>query len=365
MIEEHDKEIDALLRRLARSEQASAATAGGHVDPDEISVFAENALPEKARARVISHLADCGRCRTILSNVVALRAQESPLSEAEQAGAAISVSIPWYKKLFAVRNLATALGALLVLFAGFFAVFLIRNLGGPSDSVARVENANYAPAAEADQMAEAPNEPRNEGESAPPNDPSANTVAEPAATPVASGPGNNESARDENAKRRQIPVDVVGRLDDRVVEKKGGAGAGTGNRSALKVSPRISSATQPAMAPPPAPPPPPVEQRPVAESIEMTEVERARDKDDARVANLAAGAAAAKEERVLTRRVGGKSFTQKDKVWYDSAYSGQTTTNVKRNTAAFRSLDNGLRSIANSLTGTVVVVWNSKAYRID
>ena len=69
-----NKEIDVLLRTLGTRSSADAAASGGHIDADEISVFAENALPANARARVISHLADCSRCRSVLSNVVALNA---------------------------------------------------------------------------------------------------------------------------------------------------------------------------------------------------------------------------------------------------------------------------------------------------
>jgi hypothetical protein len=61
-----DKEIDALLRQTARSEQFAAANgsnAPAHIDADAISAFAENALPEKTRALYMTHLADCGRCR--------------------------------------------------------------------------------------------------------------------------------------------------------------------------------------------------------------------------------------------------------------------------------------------------------------
>ncbi len=64
-------------------------------------------------------------------------------------------------------------------------------------------------------------------------------------------------------------------------------------------------------------------------------------------------------------RVGRKSFNNRDGVWYDSAYHGQATTNVRRSTPEYNKLDSGLRNIANTLGGTVVVVWKSKAYRIQ
>jgi hypothetical protein len=63
--------------------------------------------------------------------------------------------------------------------------------------------------------------------------------------------------------------------------------------------------------------------------------------------------------------VAGRTFDRKDNVWYDTAYQGRPTINVRRGTAEFNRLDNGLRSIANSLSGTIVVVWGAKAYRIQ
>lgn len=65
------------------------------------------------------------------------------------------------------------------------------------------------------------------------------------------------------------------------------------------------------------------------------------------------------------KRVGGKNFRNRDGVWYDLAYRGQATTNVRRRTDEYRKLDSGLRSIAESLSGTVVVMWKDKAYKIQ
>ena len=61
----------------------------------------------------------------------------------------------------------------------------------------------------------------------------------------------------------------------------------------------------------------------------------------------------------------GKTFERKQGVWYDTTYQGRPTINVQRGTAEYNRLDGGLRSIANSLGGTVVIVWGAKAYRIQ
>jgi hypothetical protein len=66
-----------------------------------------------------------------------------------------------------------------------------------------------------------------------------------------------------------------------------------------------------------------------------------------------------------TRTVNSRTFTKKDGVWYDADYHGQSTTNVRRGSDAYKKLDGGIRSIANALSGTVVTVWKGKAYRIQ
>ena len=70
-------------------------------------------------------------------------------------------------------------------------------------------------------------------------------------------------------------------------------------------------------------------------------------------------------EMSVTRKVGGRTFENKNGAWYDRKYTGQATTNVRRGTDDFNKLDKGLRNIANELGGTVVVVWKDKAYRIQ
>ena len=62
MKQERNNEMDLLLRRLGRRDDATVAnTVGDHLDADELSAFAENALPIPARARYTAHLAECKR----------------------------------------------------------------------------------------------------------------------------------------------------------------------------------------------------------------------------------------------------------------------------------------------------------------
>ncbi len=64
------------------------------------------------------------------------------------------------------------------------------------------------------------------------------------------------------------------------------------------------------------------------------------------------------------KQVSGKTFEFRRGAWFDTTYRGQGTVNVRRNTADYQKLDVGLRGIAESFFGTVVTIWNGKAYRI-
>ena len=66
-----------------------------------------------------------------------------------------------------------------------------------------------------------------------------------------------------------------------------------------------------------------------------------------------------------TRSVGGKSFNNVGGIWFDSALGKQKQKTVRRGTNDYSKLDAGLRSIADQLGGTVVVLWGGKAYRIE
>ena len=65
------------------------------------------------------------------------------------------------------------------------------------------------------------------------------------------------------------------------------------------------------------------------------------------------------------KQVSGKTFEFRQGAWYDTTYRGQGTINVRRHTNDYQKLDSGLRGIAESFFGTVVTIWNGKAYRIQ
>lgn len=95
--------------------------------------------------------------------------------------------------------------------------------------------------------------------------------------------------------------------------------------------------------------------------------------------DTAPSAGAAMDERAATREdrsaskteekrsVGGRQFVRRGGAWTDTSYRGQATTNVRRGSDQYRALiadEPGLRAIADQLGGEVIIVWNSRAYRI-
>src|SRR6476469_1754851 len=73
MKQESENEMDLLLRNLGRLKDTSRPEGeeadATHLDPDELNAYAEKALPAAAHARYTEHLADCSRCRALVSQL--------------------------------------------------------------------------------------------------------------------------------------------------------------------------------------------------------------------------------------------------------------------------------------------------------
>lgn len=361
-----DKEINALLRQAARSGETVPANAPNHLDADEISAFAENALPEKTRAVYTKHLADCDRCRTILSNVILLNSEkETELSVVTAAPEIVETRTPWYRKLFAMPNLAYTMGALALLFGGFLGFFVLQNINnsqktevsqiydneqkasGPNIGSGEVfYNSNAMSLNTANVSTNsAANPPISVSNSAMSNANlavSATNTATPAATPEL-------LAKEKRKEQEQSSED-----EEKIIAQPNAAPLKTENDAIVdQTSPQEresakSSSPKPVQAAPP---------------VSMTGRGVVKDKAGSKKSSEKDGKKDSADE--TARQIGGKSFNRKNGVWYDTAYRGQRTTNVRRGTENYLKLDGGLRVIAESLDGTVVVVWKEKAYRIE
>jgi hypothetical protein len=139
MKEGFDKEIDSLLRRrVGAGAEARAFVDRGmprdeaHLDADELSAFAEGALPASARVAAVSHMADCDECRGLAVNLARASGAEAELERravAAQLPASESVAARvgrrWWSSLLAPRALryaAPALALCLVAVVSFVAL---------------------------------------------------------------------------------------------------------------------------------------------------------------------------------------------------------------------------------------------------
>lgn len=383
---EFDKEIDALLRRTAAGEAASADIdpksaiqnlKSIHLDADEISAFAENALPERLKRQYTAHFADCDRCRTILSNTMALDAEaENKTAFPVAAPEIAAVSIPRHRKFFAFPRLAYALGALIVLFGGFFAFLVVRNAddapgsadvsqisekqpnaGGPSfdeepQFPALNEMSNAMSANTASNMMMSSNSgsvsTTNSAASVSANSAALNSNANSSAAKTGlpkEAPAENERATDQKAAKSRADTETID-----VEAADAPQPTGIKNRSADRLLTERK---------------PEVEQgAPLADSAALSArnttstAEKVTDSKKAK-------AQTSKPSGTESRQIGGTTFTRKQGVWYDANYNGQATKNVSRGSDDYKKLDSGLRSITDNLGGTVVIIWKGETYRIQ
>lgn len=410
MMEEFDKEIDTLLRQAAQGVETVSNGQNLHLDADEINAFAENALPAKARFRTIEHLADCSRCRKILSDIIAFRSETKseivPLVEAK------TISVPWYKRLFVFPQIAYVMGALALIFTGIVAVTVLQNSSDRNSSeIAQIEDKNFSETGSSADSLErmAANSSANSAMSA--NNPTGLVYSSNANTSAASPAEtsrNKEAAitaatvAPTPAPEEDAPADKV--ADDKVAKAAPKPATPLNEESENAKKEKANEPAPVAAAPPPARSrennyavdgtsdsvsKQQAEQQPAQNSITQNQTTVMPDSRSARnVQNLpmngrntqsmqmksrvesSAGSGAAKadkdeERKAETRAVGGKNFRRADGVWYDVKYKGQKTTNVARSSNDYKKLDGGLRSIADNLGGVVVILWKDKAYRIQ
>ncbi|HEY0428815.1 MAG TPA: zf-HC2 domain-containing protein [Pyrinomonadaceae bacterium] len=351
-----DKEIDAILRRARESETAlAAANQAVHMDADEIAAFAENALPEASKMRFTAHLADCARCRKILSGVILPGSEtKSEIALADEK-ATVVTAVPWYRRLFQFPNLAYSLGALALVCGGLLAFMALQSLNSFQNAdVSRVSNKTLDTRSEPMQMNA--NSTANTAMSAPSNTNSA-SVYTPSATPQSGGAMASNSAatkapndapfpaisqpqrRDEDTKvAKNNPFQVDGAEDKPQATKE------ENKRAEVAGSTKDDQNVQ-------------TEKQSVADStVALAAPKKARESaDKTKTVNSADGE---------TTSAGGKTFRRSANVWYDTAYQNQATTNVTRGTSEYKKLDKDLRVIVENLGGTVVIVWKGRAYRI-
>lgn len=383
---EFDKEMDSLLRKTGEAKRGVLVgdTPGGkpkvHLDADQLSAFAENAIPEKSRAFYMSHLADCDRCRRILSGLVALNAEAEPAEEGVVAPAVpLGSAEPWYRRLL-LPNLAYVMGGLVLVFGGLIAFTVLRSSNNEV-SMSSHPAAEVAPAARGPMFEDA------------------QSVTEQMGNTNATSSAANAPAVSQAANASANAANVAGNPAKVGADERRDAAPADESKLSLDGDAAKPVAAAPAAAPP-APMATPAPRNETADTVAAAEakddnakarsltVKKAEDlEQDAKAKGMArtqAGGVAKSTpgpsreaqqnfpnranntfEMFEEKRVSGKGFQRRNNVWYDNSYRGQATTNVRRGSEDYRKLDSGLRTIAESLSGVVVVVWEGKAYRIQ
>lgn len=379
---EFDKEMDAILRRSGRGVLVGDKPLDKpkHLDADAIAAFVENVIPAPTRRLYMEHFADCDRCRKLLSSTILMNDSAATAAAPAAVIVAASEAIPWYQRLFRTPNLAIAMGALILTFSGVLGYMVLQN--------SQDTNVAMAPAADKEvQRGPFASEPSAAAANA--ANVATNSAANLAPAPAATAMDSMPETESKPLGRTTGPADSDDRPSEIVAGKpEADKGVTLDSVDIAREQPKLSK-------PAPAPEPVVTQSAPGMVGGVRAEVER-KEKDDAIALKKSAEdprnrrdlpAAPAKSgptrsvgpiqsqtnnqimnqagEMAVTRAVGGKTFDNRNGAWYDRAYRNQATTNYRRGTAEYKKLDSGLRSIADNLGGTVVLVWKDKAFRIN
>jgi hypothetical protein len=390
MRQETNNEMDLLLRRLSGRGDGGARngeTGPGdrHLDVDELSSYAQNALPAAARARYTEHLAECASCRKLVTEL-SLSLGAATAAAPVETGLAPSGLKAFLASLFSplvLRYAVPALGVIVLMVIGFVAL----RRPPSNEFVAQVGTEQKRSVSE---------------------------TVQPGI--VAPTPGSLEGFHDSapaKAASEQAPVDQRSspKRDARVGE---GAATGASAAPVAKATDEIApSETRPAVVerePPPAAPKAAAEEERQESKEKQAEADAKKrpqpavgTADTAKLeANKVADAPTVTERRVTevpvqnrrygdlqtlrpggrvredrargdkdateTRSVAGRTFKKERGIWIDTAYDSSTqTVNVARGSEQFRALvadEPAINTIAEKLDGEVIVVWKGRAYRL-
>lgn len=377
---EFDKEIDALLRKARENESVFAGThSAPHLDADELSAFAENALPESSKKLYTAHLAECDRCRRILSNLISVNAETQSAAAVSTAAPIVETAIPWYRKLFPGFNPVYAMGALVIVFSAFIGYIVLQNAA--DNRSAEISQANTASAARGpnageDSFANTATESNMMSNTAS----IASNTASNAAT-FSTNTTSNTASTAANTAVVPAPKDSAGKTTPNTFDQTvaGGESADDGvvsatppqdaevlrdaknkseeNKPNLDLAKEKPKETAGAAQPAPAAAPPPIR-------TEDEESDRAvtRSMPEPR----ANAALSAKKRAPESKQFAGKTFRREGGTWIDNEYrQGAPLTNVARGSNEYKKLDGGLKNIAEQFEGAVIVAWKSKNYRIQ
>jgi hypothetical protein len=364
MIEGFDKEIDAILRKARGVETVGIFDT--HLDAEDISAFAENILPPKIRQIYTAHLANCNRCRQILANVITLNSAEvKTVSSVVAPQIVAETSIPWYRRLFAMPNLAYTTGALVLVFGGFLGFMVLQNFDNSIGEVSSVADKSI-PQTAPEFPSETNSAKANSGSTTANTSTNSGTTSATAKTNTAPIISSNSTTNRASSISSEPNSEVLATPQIQTAEKQENK-----ERDKQKAETQDLARTIPA----------PTINQPTT-SGEVRENSQPQDDKDAYSADSQVRneeeAKKPKTTRAVpqmsrksnssaetARQVGGKTFKKIGGTWFDSDYGTQKQISVRRGSNEYKNLDFGLRSIADQFSETVVILWKSKAYRIQ
>ncbi len=359
MIEGFDKEIDAILRKARGGE--SVILNNSHLDADEISAFAENALPEKSKPLYTKHLADCDRCRRILSNIISLNS-EAEIVPAFVAAKEIQTapSAPWYRRLFAFPNLAYSLGALVLVFGGLIGFTVLQSL--KSGEISQINDKPFEPKS-VPAANTASNTMATSNATTATNSTTANTSVN--SNSAAVSPSNSATSSTANTAVANSSIKQNSPAKEKLEDKTKKADeyycqdCGSGDEEATP-QPTVETENKDAVTTRSLPNPVKKVERDEDTKTDKNSDSAVRQEQKPKLSSPNSGTTTTE-----TQTVSGKTFNRRNNIWIDSQYKGQSTTNITRGTDDYKKLDSDLRQTVERLGGTVVIVWKAKAYKIQ
>ncbi len=417
MRQETNKEIDLLLRRLSRRDGEGALDAETqsderHLDADELSSYAQNALPAAARARYTAHLAECSTCRrlaTELSLGLGVTTAAAPVETVTPPSGLKAFLASLFSPLV-LRYAVPALGVVVVLVVGFVVLRqsrsgeqLVAQLDGRSapDPVATAPAVAPVPSAEllqdtqekpgvnasAARDTSGPGGPSETAAEKPANTAAPVGAADSVAVASAPAPTITPSYDAPSAELRPMggsPTPAatpksVALFQSEEAKKEAEAKKDTGvkketdpkRQSAATVqSAEVNASKEKQQANEPPRETVRAAGRIAKDGVSQPKAEAAPSSDAGMGAASANTRRRGQESRdeAETRTVAGRKFRKERGIWTDTAYDSPTrTVNMARGSEQFRALgadEPAIGTIAEQLDGEVIVVWKGRAYRI-
>src|SRR6266567_5452829 len=419
----NDAQIDVLLRRNSQKTESRSASelAGlkpnieGHLDADELNAFAEGALSSAARARYVSHLADCDHCRQLATQLTLAAGRSVSADGESMATARARISfLESLRNLFAPRKLRYTAFALVAIAAVGITFVALRRRAEDRASTLIAQNDEAAPARgsalKTDDGTHSQNQPIDNPQlstaaPAPQNanvarqQPSQPGLADKASTAIAqptaeSGVARNvysrENKKTENEvaqaapsyappppgeRNEPVPMEEK-RLKDlrtaapeqpapksaagafKVMERGGGADEAARRRQ--PETDRVRSGVAIAKEKQET------ESRSRSSRPESSTARRDKSASDSQDQSRNQGLASTVSEAAPEeRKAGGHTFRKQGGAWVDVKLKpSMPVITVARGSDAYREMDSSVRAIASQFGGEVLIVHKGKVYRI-